>query len=102
VGGLTPYLVSFDARAVRDGSKLSGALRREILRRLEFLRAAPFRSHPGVMVKEVAELRGVWRFHVASNIRVFYSVVGDMIWVLMIERSPGVTGKTLRELRRRS
>ncbi|MGA7861890.1 MAG: hypothetical protein WCB19_08560 [Thermoplasmata archaeon] len=101
MGGLNPYLIGFDPRAVRDGSKLSVSLRRRILEQLEFLRAAPFRSHPGVLIKEVAELRGVWRFHVSSDVRVFYTVAGDMLWVVMIERSAGVTKKTVRELRRR-
>jgi mRNA-degrading endonuclease RelE of RelBE toxin-antitoxin system len=101
VGGLTPYQVGFDSRAVRDGARLSVSLRQRIRTKLEFLQAAPFRSHPGVPVKEVAELRGVWRFHVASDVRVFYTVVGDLLWVVMIERSPGVTMKTVRELRRR-
>lgn len=101
MGGLNPYQIGFDPRAVRDGSKLSVSLRRRILEKLEFLRAAPFRSHPGVLIKEVAGLRGVWRFHVASDVRVFYTMVGDMLWVVMIERSAGVTKKTLGELRRR-
>jgi mRNA-degrading endonuclease RelE of RelBE toxin-antitoxin system len=101
VGGLNPYRIGFDPRAVRDGDKLRVSLRRRILQKLEFLRAAPFRSHPGVLVKEVAELRGVWRFHVASDVRVFYTVGGDMLWVTMIERGAGVTAKTVGELRRR-
>ena len=101
MGGLTPYRVGFDPRAVRDGSKLAITTRRSILRQLEFLRAAPFRSHPGVLVKEVAEFRGVWRFHVATDVRVYYTVVGDMVWVLLIEKSIGVTRKTVVELRKR-
>jgi mRNA-degrading endonuclease RelE of RelBE toxin-antitoxin system len=101
VGGLNPYRVGFDPRAIRDGAKLPASLRRRILANLEFLRAAPFRSHPGVLVKEVADLRGVWRFHVASDVRVFYAVIGDMIWVVMIEKSAGVTRGTVRELQRR-
>jgi mRNA-degrading endonuclease RelE of RelBE toxin-antitoxin system len=101
VGGLNPYRIEFDPRAVRDGAKLSVTLRQRIQGKLEFLRAAPFRSHPGVSVKEVADLRGIWRFHVASDVRVFYTVVGDMVWVVLIEKSAGVTKKTVRELRRR-
>ncbi|MGA7922564.1 MAG: type II toxin-antitoxin system RelE/ParE family toxin [Thermoplasmata archaeon] len=101
MGGLNPYRIGFDPRAVSDGAKLLPFLRRRILDKLEFLRAAPFRSHPGVLVKELAELRGVWRFHVTSNVRVFYTVAGDTIWVLMIERSAGVTKETVRELVRR-
>ncbi len=101
MGGLNPYRVEFDPRAVRDGAKLSVSNRRRIREKLEFLRAAPFRSHPGVSVKEVGDLRGVWRFHVASDVRVFYTVVGDALWVIMIEKSAGVTRKTVRELRRR-
>jgi mRNA-degrading endonuclease RelE of RelBE toxin-antitoxin system len=95
VGCLNPYLIGFDPRAVRDGAKLSVSLRRRILEKLEFLRAAPFRSHPGVFIKEIAELRGVWRFHAAPDVRVFYTVAGEMLWVVMIERSPGVTKKTV-------
>jgi mRNA-degrading endonuclease RelE of RelBE toxin-antitoxin system len=101
VGCLNPYRIEFDPRAVRDGAKLSASLRRQISEKLEFLRAAPFRSHPGVSVKEVADLRGIWRFHIASDVRVFYTVVGDLVWVVMIEKSAGVTKKTVRELRRR-
>jgi mRNA-degrading endonuclease RelE of RelBE toxin-antitoxin system len=101
VEGLNPYRIEFDPRAVRDGAKLSVSLRRRIQLNLEFLRAAPFRSHPGVSVKEVADLRGVWRFHVAPDVRVFYTVVGDILWVVLIEKSAGVTKRTIRELRRR-
>jgi mRNA-degrading endonuclease RelE of RelBE toxin-antitoxin system len=101
VGCLNPYRIEFDPRAVRDGAKLSASFRRRIPEKLEFLRAAPFRSHPGVSVKEVADLRGIWRFHIASDVRVFYTVVGDLVWVVMIEKSAGVTKKTVRELRRR-
>jgi mRNA-degrading endonuclease RelE of RelBE toxin-antitoxin system len=101
VEGLTPYRIGFDLRAVRDGAKLAAFVRRQILRHLEFLRAAPFRSHPGVSVKEVAGVRGVWRFHVAADLRVYYTVVGDMVWVVMIEKSVGVARKTVREPRRR-
>jgi len=101
VGGLTPYRIDFDPRADRDGAKLPIAVRRRIREKLEFLRAAPFRSHPGVVVKEVAEARGIWRFHVSSEVRVFYTVVGDVLWVVMIDKSAGITRKTVRELRRR-
>ncbi len=101
MGGLTPYQLRFDPRAIRDGSRLTVGIRRRVLRRLEFLRAAPFRSHPGVLVKEVAEFRGVWRFHLAADVRVHYIVFGDMVWVVLIERSAGITGKTLEEVRRR-
>jgi len=101
VGGLNPYSIEFDSRAVRDGARLPLRLRRRIRTQLEFLRAAPYRSHPGVQVKELAEVRGVWRFHATSDVRVFYSVVGERLWVIMIDRSAGVTDKTIRELRRR-
>jgi mRNA-degrading endonuclease RelE of RelBE toxin-antitoxin system len=101
VGGLNPYRIDYDPRAVRDGTKLPVSVRRRIREKLEFLRAAPFRSHPGVLVKEVAEARGIWRFHASSEVRVFYTVVGDVLWVVMIDRSAGITRKTVRELRRR-
>ena len=95
MGGLNPYRVEFDLRAVRNGAKLSVSVRRRIRAKLEFLRAAPFRSHPGVSVKEVGDLRGAWRFHVASDVRVFYTVVGDVLWVIMVEKIAGVTKKTV-------
>jgi mRNA-degrading endonuclease RelE of RelBE toxin-antitoxin system len=98
---LNHYRLGFDPRAVRDGARLSVSVRRRVLGKLEFLQAAPFRSHPGVMVKEVSGLRGVWRFHVTAQVRVFCTVVDDMLWVVVIERSGGVTLKTVRGLRRR-
>ena len=98
---MNPYPLEFDSRAVRDGARLHWETRRRIRAQLEFLRAAPYRSHPGVQVKEIAEARGVWRFHATTEVRVFYSVVGDRLWVIMIARSAGVTGKTIRELRTR-
>lgn len=99
--GVSLYRYGFDERAVRGGSKLPITFRRRILRNLEYLRAGPFRSHAGVSVKEVSELRGVWHFHLAADVRVYYTVVGELIWVVMIEKSTGVTQKTIRELRRR-
>jgi hypothetical protein len=101
VGGSTLSRVEFDPRPFRDGSKLSLVVRRRIREKLEFLRAAPFRSHPGVLVKEIVERRRFWRFQGASDIRRFSTVVGDTIWALRIERSAGVTDKTRRELCRR-
>ena len=98
---MNPYPLEFDSRAVRDGARLPWEIRRRIRAQLEFLRAAPYRSHPGVQVKEIAEVRGVWRFHATTEVRVFYSVVGDRLWVIMIARSAGVTDKTIQELRRR-
>jgi hypothetical protein len=38
---------------------------------------------------------------VASDVRVFYTGTGDVLWVILIERSVGVTKKTVRKLRRR-
>jgi mRNA-degrading endonuclease RelE of RelBE toxin-antitoxin system len=98
---LNPYSIEFDSRAARDGARLPLATRRRIRAQLEFLRAAPFRSHPGVQVKEIAEVRGVWRFHATTEVRVFYTVVGEGLWVILIAKSPGVTEATMRELRRR-
>lgn len=46
-------------------------------------------------------MRGVWRFHSAADVRVFYTVVGERLWVVMVSRSAGVTDTTIRELRRR-
>ena len=96
------YQFGFDERALRDGAKLPLSFRRRILQNLEYLRAAPFRSHPGVLVKEVSEFRGVWHFHVPADIRGYYTVVGDLIWVIMIEKSVGITRKIIRELQKRA
>ena len=98
---MNPYSVKFDSRAVRDGARLPFGIRRRIRAQLEFLRAAPYRSHPGVQVKELAEVRGVWRFHATTEVRVFYTVIGECLWVVMMARSARVTDKTIRELRKR-
>ncbi|MDE1822505.1 MAG: hypothetical protein KGI98_16830, partial [Euryarchaeota archaeon] len=91
---MSSFRVDFDPRGVTDGLKLPVFLRKRIRRQLDYLRAAPYRSHPAVQVKEIAEVRGVWRFHTSKDVRVFYTVQGDLVWVLMIERSPGITRKT--------
>ena len=95
------YSVEFDPRALDEAGELSPRLRRRLKESLELLRAAPFRSHPGVLVKEIRELRGLWRFHLDRATRVFYTTTGDCLVVVLIERGAGVTRKTVRELHRR-
>lgn len=85
------YSVEFDSRALSEAVKLPLVLRRQLKEDLEFLRAAPFRSHPGVLVKELRGLRGVWRFHLGRTHRVFYTAVEDRLIVILIDRNPGVT-----------
>lgn len=95
------YNLEFDPRAISEARRLPMSSRRELRECLEFLRAAPHRSHPGVSVKELREVRGVWRFHLSARGRVFYSAEDGRLIVLMIDSSPGVNSATVKELRRR-
>ena len=95
------YSVEYDPRTEAELRKLSVRLRRRIDQQLEYLRAAPFRSHPGITVKATGGVLGVWHFHVTRDVRVHYTTVGPVLWVVMVERSPGVTRKSVRELRQR-
>jgi mRNA-degrading endonuclease RelE of RelBE toxin-antitoxin system len=98
---LSLYSIEFDSRALEEARELSPRLRFRLKNNLEYLRAGPFRSHPGVLVKEIRELRGLWRFHLDRRTRVFYTTAGDRLLIVMIEQSVGVTHKTVRELGRR-
>ncbi len=95
------YTVEYDPRTESELRRLPLRLRRRIDHQLEYLRAAPFRSHPGLHVKATRPIHGIWHFHVARDVRVFYTTLGAVLWVVMVERGPGVSGKTVRELRRR-
>lgn len=99
---MSRYSVQYDPRTEIELRGLPIAVRRRIDRCLEYLRASPFRSHPGVHVKPPAQVDGVWHFHVGKDVRVYYLVDGFTVWVLKVERSPGVTRKVVRELRKRS
>ena len=85
----------------QDARALPLALKRRLRENLEYLRSGPHRSYPWLQVKELRDLRGVWRFHLDKKTRVFYVVSGDAIVVVMVERSAGVTARTLTEIRRR-
>jgi hypothetical protein len=54
-----------------------------------------------VKVTSTSEVQGVWHFHVEKQIRVYYVVEGDILWVVNIERNAGVDRKALREIRKR-
>lgn len=95
------YSVAYDPRTEAELRRLPARLRRRIDQQLEFLRAAPFRSHPGLTVKATGGVLGVWHFHVAKDVRVFYMAIGPVLWVVMVERSAGVTRKSVREVRKR-
>ena len=95
------YSVEYDPRTEAELRKLPVRLRRRIDQQLEFLRAAPFRSHPGVTVKSTGGVIGVWHFHVAQDVRVHYTTIGPVLWVVMVEQSAGVTRKSVREIRKR-
>lgn len=95
------YEVEYDPRTESELRRLPLRLRRKIDRQLEYLRAAPFRSHPGVLVKATREVHGVWHFHASEDVRVFYTTQGPVVWVLMVEQSIGVSKKTVGEIRRR-
>jgi mRNA-degrading endonuclease RelE of RelBE toxin-antitoxin system len=98
---LTLYTLEYDPRTESELRKLPVRVQRRVVQQLEYLRAAPYRSHPGVHVKPTRDLSGVWHFHAAADVRVFYTTQGSTLWVVLIERSRGVTRKTIRALRRR-
>jgi mRNA-degrading endonuclease RelE of RelBE toxin-antitoxin system len=98
---LTRYTVEFDRQALDEAATLPAQLRVRLKEDLEFLRASPFRSHPGVKVKEIRDQRGVWRFHLGRSHRVFYTTVESRLIVLMIDESSGISSRTLSELSRR-
>ena len=94
------YSIEFDPRALDGATRLPPRLRCRLREDLEHLRADPFRSHPGVQVKEIRELRGVWRFHLGRRTRAFYVTIEDRLIVVMVDPSARVTPRTLAELRR--
>jgi mRNA-degrading endonuclease RelE of RelBE toxin-antitoxin system len=98
---LSLYSIEFDRKALDEALRLPLLLRRRLKEDLEYLRTAPYRPHPGVLVKEIRELRGVWRFHLDRRRRVFYIALEERLVVLLIDRSAGVTPRTLAELKRR-
>ena len=95
------YKVEYDPRTEPELRKLSTRTRRLIDQKLEFLRAAPYRSHPGLAVKSTSEVPGVWHFHAAKDVRVYYTTFGAVLWVVLVERGAGVTRKTIGEVRKR-
>jgi mRNA-degrading endonuclease RelE of RelBE toxin-antitoxin system len=99
---LNLYRIEYDPRTESDLRRLPLRLRKRIDNQLEYLRAAPFRSHPGLQVKATGEVHGVWHFHVTKEVRVFYTTHGSVLWVILVERSRGVDRKTVREVRNRS
>lgn len=98
---MTGYTVEFDPRTQRELRALPRSIRITIFEQLEFLSAAPFRSHPGVLVKPVRSVHGVWHFHASHDVRVYYATVGSVVRVVLVIRAPGVDRKAVRELRRR-
>jgi mRNA-degrading endonuclease RelE of RelBE toxin-antitoxin system len=98
---LSLYSLEYHPRTEAELRKLPVRLRRRVDQQLEFLRAAPFRSHPGVTVKATGGVLGVWHFHLSKDLRVHYTTIGPVLYVVMVERSPGVTRKSLREVRKR-
>jgi mRNA-degrading endonuclease RelE of RelBE toxin-antitoxin system len=99
---VTRYVLGFVPEADDEYWKLSESLRRELRVHLTYLKSGPFRSHPGVQVKEVSDVPGAWRFHLRNH-RVFYRVDGRVIWILMIwkDRPSAYSTATLREVKRR-
>jgi mRNA-degrading endonuclease RelE of RelBE toxin-antitoxin system len=99
---VTIYQVGYEPEADAEYWKLPQRLRRELQTRLGYLKAGPFRSYPGLQVKEVADVPGIWRFQLRDR-RVFYRVDGATIWVVMIwhDRPSAYSASTLCEVRRR-
>ena len=101
MGPVSLYEVEYRPEAAREGAPLPRRVKESLRDRFELLRSGPFTSYPWLRVKEVRELPGVWRFHLARW-RVFYWVDGRRIIVGMIEPRPtSYTAKTFRELARR-
>lgn len=98
---MSRYTVEYDPRTESELRRLPVRVRREIARRLDYLSASPFRSHPGILVKATAEVHGVWHFHVGRHVRVYYLTEGATLWVVLVERGAGVTHKVIREIRKR-
>jgi len=98
---LSLYSVEFGLQALEEAERLPFRLRARLKDNLEFLRAGPFRSHPGVRVKELRDLRGVWRFHLDGRYRVFYFTIESRLVIVMVYKSAGITRLTLAELKRR-
>jgi mRNA-degrading endonuclease RelE of RelBE toxin-antitoxin system len=98
---LSLYTIEYDPRTESELRKLPLRLRRRIDDQLEYLRAAPFRSHLGLAVRATRAVHGVWHFHVTKEVRVFYTTHGSVLWVILVERSRGVSRKSVREIRRR-
>ncbi|MGI0128738.1 MAG: type II toxin-antitoxin system RelE family toxin [Thermoplasmata archaeon] len=99
---MTLYRVGFEPEADDEYWKLSARLQQELRLGLSYLKAGPFRSYPGLQVKEVGGVPGAWRFHLRGY-RVFYRVDESIIWVVMIwkDRPSAYSSSTLREMRRR-
>ncbi len=95
------YTIEYDPRTESELRRLPLRLRRRIDDQLEYLRAAPFRSHPGLQVKATSEVHGVWHFRVTKEVRVFYTTHGSVLWVILVERSRGVSRSAVREIRKR-
>ncbi len=98
---MSHYTIEYDPRTESELRRLPLRLRRRIDDQLEYLRAAPFRSHPSLKVKATSEVHGVWHFHVTKEVRVFYTTRGSVLWVILVERSRGVTKSAVREIRKR-
>lgn len=99
---MTLYRLGFEPEADDEYWNLPPGLQRALRHRLSYLKAGPFRSYPGLKVKEVVGLPGAWRFHLRGY-RVFYRVDGSVIWVVLIwkNRPSAYPSSTLREARRR-
>ncbi len=67
---LSRSLVEYDPRTEPELRKIPARIQREIDRRLDYLSASLFRSHPGIQVKPAAGVHGVWHFHIGKDVRV--------------------------------
>ncbi len=99
---MSRYDLGFLPEADDEYWSLPESQRRRLRLLLGYLKSGPFRSYSGLQVKEVAEARGAWRFHL-GRYRVFYFVDGRTIWIAMIWKDrPSAYGRgSLREIRRR-
>jgi len=98
---LTLDSAKFVAEAREEFLGLPRPRQRQLRDLTSYLLVNPFRSYPWLQVKELRELRGVWKFRLGTK-RVFYIVEGTVsVFVAISPRPPAYTPAMRAEVRRR-
>ncbi len=91
----------FVAEAREEFLSLPRPLQRRLRDLTSYLLANPYRSYPWLQVKELRELRGVWKFRLGTR-RVLYIVEASvLVFVTISPRPPAYTPTMRAEVRRR-